>query len=49
MRTSPHVPICQKAYKSYRMSFFEKVKMYKVSCKAGVIKLDPGGPVSCRV
>ncbi len=29
------VPIIQKAYKSYRMSFFEKVKMHKftVSCK----------------
>ncbi len=33
MRTFPHVPIFQKAYKSYRMSFFEKVKMHKVSCK----------------
>ncbi len=27
------VPIIQKAYKSYRISFFEKVKMQKVSCK----------------
>ncbi len=27
------VPIIQKAYKSYRVSFFEKVKMHKVSCK----------------
>jgi len=27
------VPVIQKAYKSYRMSFFEKVKMHKVSCK----------------
>ncbi len=27
------VPICQKAYKSYRISFFETVKMHKVSCK----------------
>ncbi len=25
--------IIQKSYKAYRMSFFEKVKMYKVSCK----------------
>ncbi len=33
MRTLPHVPIFQKAYKSYRMSFFEKVKMHKVSCR----------------
>ncbi len=36
MRTLPHVPIFQKAYKSYRMSFFEKVKMHKVSCKVGL-------------
>ncbi len=27
------VPIIQKAYKSYRMSFFAQVKMHKVSCK----------------
>ncbi len=27
------VAITQKAYKSYRISFFEKVKMQKVSCK----------------
>ncbi len=27
------VSIIQKAYKSYRMSFLEKVKMHKVSCK----------------
>ncbi len=27
------VPIIQKAYKWYRISFFEKVKMLKVSCK----------------
>ncbi len=27
------VPKIQKAYKSYRISFFEKVKMHKVSCK----------------
>ncbi len=27
------VPVFQKAYKSYRMSFFEKVKIHKVSCK----------------
>ncbi len=33
MRTFPHVPIFQKAYKSYRVSFFEKVKMQKVSSK----------------
>ncbi len=26
-------PIIQKAYKSYRISFFEKVNMLKVSCK----------------
>ncbi len=26
-------PMDTKAYKSYRMSFFEKVKMHKVSCK----------------
>ncbi len=25
--------ITQNAYKSYRMSFFEKVKMQKVSCE----------------
>ncbi len=32
MRTLPHVPMFQKAYKSYRMSFFfEKVKMHKFS------------------
>ncbi len=33
MKTFPHVPTCQKAYKSYRISFlfvfFEKVKMQK--------------------
>ncbi len=34
------VPIIQKAYKSYRISFFEKVKMHKVSCK---------GRFRCRV
>jgi len=28
----PIVPIFQKAYKSYRMSFFEKVKMCTVFC-----------------
>ncbi len=33
MRIFPHVPIFQKTYKSYRMSFFEKVKMQKVSCE----------------
>ncbi len=33
MRIFPHVPIFQKTYKSYRISFFEKVKMQKVSCK----------------
>ncbi len=27
------VPIIQKAYKSYRIRFFEKVKVHKVSCK----------------
>ncbi len=27
------VPIIQKAYKSYRIKIFEKVKMQKVSCK----------------
>ncbi len=27
------VPIIQKAYKSYRMSFFKKVQIHKVSCK----------------
>ncbi len=27
------VPIIQVAYKLYRMSFFEKVKLHKVSCK----------------
>ncbi len=27
------VPIIQNAYKSYRIFFFEKVKMHKVSCK----------------
>ncbi len=26
------VPIIKKAYKSNRISFFEKVKMHKVSC-----------------
>ncbi len=30
---SSFLSIFQKAYKSYRMSFFEKVKMHKVSCK----------------
>ncbi len=29
MRTFPHVPIFQKAYKSYRINFFEKVKCTK--------------------
>ncbi len=33
MRSLPHVPIFQKSYESYRMSFFEKVKMQKVSCE----------------
>ncbi len=35
MGTFPHVPISQKAYKSYQifLFFFEKVKMQKVSCK----------------
>ncbi len=34
MKTLPHVPIFQKAYKSYRMSFFEKVKMqFPVRCR----------------
>ncbi len=28
-----NVPIIQEAYISYRMSFFEKVKMHKVYCK----------------
>ncbi len=39
MRTLPHVPMVQKAYKLYRMSFFEKVKMQKVGrfrCRVGV-------------
>ncbi len=27
------VPIIQNTYKSYRISFFEKVEMHKVSCK----------------
>ncbi len=35
MRTFPHVPIFQKAYKSYIMTFLEKVKMHKV-CYKGV-------------
>ncbi len=26
-------PIIQKAYKSYRIIFLEKVKMHRVSCK----------------
>ncbi len=30
------LPMGTKAYKSYRMSFFEKVKMQKVSCKGSV-------------
>ncbi len=30
---SSFLSIFQKAYKSYRMSFFEKVKMHKISCK----------------
>ncbi len=39
MRTLPHVPIFQNAYKSYRMSFFEKAKMQspvraKFRCRA---------------
>ncbi len=33
MRRFSHVPIFQKAYKSYRMSFVEKSKMHKVSFK----------------
>ncbi len=33
MRSLPHVPIFQKSYELYRMSFFEKVKMQKVSCE----------------
>ncbi len=36
------VPIIQKAYKSYRMSFFEKVKMQfpvkgRFRCRVGVV------------
>ncbi len=27
------VPIIENAYKSYRISFFENVKMHKVSCE----------------
>ncbi len=33
MKDNFSVPIIQKAYKSYRMSFFEKVKMHNVSRK----------------
>ncbi len=37
MRTLPHVPIFQNAYKSYRVSFFvEKVKMSTVRLRLGV-------------
>ncbi len=42
MRTFPHVPIFQKTYKSYRISFFEKVKCTKFPvrgrfrCRVGV-------------
>ncbi len=31
--TKIEVPMGTKASKSYRMSFFEKVKMHKVSCE----------------
>ncbi len=36
MRTLSHVPIFQNAYKSYRMNFFEEVKMHKVPVRSRV-------------
>ncbi len=33
MRTFSVFPIIQKAYKSYKNIFFEKVKLHKVSCE----------------
>ncbi len=42
MRTFPHVPIFQKAYKLNRISYFEKIRKYKFlvrgrfRCEVGV-------------
>ncbi len=39
MRTFPHVPIFQKVYKSYRISFFlRKQKCTKFPVRGGVIE-----------